>query len=540
MTMTRIESRPILAVGLALALFVYVGCNTKQSTTLPPTNGTSKQVAPSTTASKESTPSGKVKLFADWRNLEAALTITGEMFGYLDPCGCTDGQQGGLGRRFDLFERMTEQKIPFVRVDLGSLMKDPAAERGGMDQAKVKFDTALKALSMMKYDAIGLGAEDLKLGIQHTLTVFLNQKDQLRFVCANVELTADLRDAFAGTIRDHVISQAGPYKLGVTSVLDPATFNRLNDPDKSMLEVKPVDSVLGATLQKLEAASDVQILLVQGPSALGKKYAEAYPGFDIVISTSDFDGETQPELVNNGATQLVNVGHKGKHVGVFGFFAPTKGKTPDMKYERISLNGRNYRNAEPMRVLIDEEMQMQLKTLRIVETMVRHANVQAPAGSVYVGAEGCKSCHPNTYARWATTGHGKAYEALINNPKDARRRREYDAECISCHTTGFTYTSGWVSEEKTPYLKGNQCENCHGPASKHVSDPKNQEYRKAIARNAEVADKASFCQKCHDEDNSPHFNFQNYYGKIVHKGMDEYKDPRVFKGMTPEQARAAK
>jgi hypothetical protein len=539
MTMTRIETRPILAVGLAAAILVYVGCTRKDS---PSTPGTSSKAASSQVSTGTETPSASSgKLFADWKGLAAALAVSGEMNGYLDPCGCTEGQLGGLGRRYDLFERMANQKIPFVKIDLGTLTKNPAGERGGLDQAKVKFDTALKALESMKYDALALGPEDLKLGIDHTLSVYLNHKDQIKVVSANAAFDPALAAAFEGTIRESVVAQAGAFKIGITAVLDPAEYNALKDPQRDTLQVKPPAEVLPTLLAKLEAESDLQVLMVQGPPEMAKALAEAYPGFDIVVSRSEYaDPDGNPVMVNNGATQIVTVGMKGKYVGIIGLFPPETGKTPTTKYQRQSLNAARLHNAEPMRVLIDEEMQSQLKALGIVENIVRHANVEAPAGSTYVGAVGCKSCHPNTFARWEGTGHAKAYEPLVHNPKDPKRKREFDAECISCHTTGFTYNSGWVSAEKTPYLKGNQCENCHGPASKHVAEPKNPEFLKAMSRTAESADKGGLCHKCHDEDNSPHFNFASYYGKIAHKGMDDYKDPRVLKGMTPEQARAAK
>ena len=463
------------------------------------------------------------------------------MNGYLDPCGCTEGQLGGLGRRYDLFERMAKQKIPFVKVDLGSLMKNPASERGGLDQAKIKFETALKALEAMKYDALALSPEDLKLGIDHTLSVYLNHKDQIKVVSANAAFGPDLADAFAGTLHESVIARDGPYKVGITAVIDPAEYAALKDPQRDTLQIRPPASALPAVLAKLEAETDLQVLMVQGPPAMARSLAEAFPGFDVVVSRSEYaDPDGNPLLVNDGATEIVTVGLKGKYVGIVGLFPPASGKRPETRYHRHSLSANRLRNAEPMRALIDEEMQGQLKALGIVENIVRHANVEAPAGSTYVGAVGCKSCHPNTFARWEGTGHARAYEPLVHNPKDPKRKREYDAECISCHTTGFTYNSGWVSAEKTPYLKGNQCENCHGPASKHVGEPKNAEFLKAMSRTAESADKGGLCQKCHDEDNSPHFNFAGYYGKIAHKGMDDYKDPRVLKGMTPEQARAAK
>ena len=35
------------------------------------------------------------------------------------------------------------------------------------------------------------------------------------------------------------------------------------------------------------------------------------------------------------------------------------------------------------------------------------------------------------------------------------------------------------------------------------------------------------CLRCHDEDNSPHFDFAKYWGRIVHKKLDTYNNPKV-------------
>jgi hypothetical protein len=54
---------------------------------------------------------------------------------------------------------------------------------------------------------------------------------------------------------------------------------------------------------------------------------------------------------------------------------------------------------------------------------------------------------------------------------------------------------------------------------------------------AEQADKGRMCIRCHDEDNSPKFTFATYYGQIVHKGLDDYKDPKVHQPVTAKMAR---
>jgi hypothetical protein len=119
--------------------------------------------------------------------------------------------------------------------------------------------------------------------------------------------------------------------------------------------------------------------------------------------------------------------------------------------------------------------------------------------------------------------------------------RVHDPECLACHTTGwetqqmYRYDSGFVSIEKTPHLKGQQCENCHGPAAHHneleaqwKKDPKSVKKaeldasRHRLHRTVEEA-KNTLCYRCHDLDNDPNFRsetFPEYWGQVEHHGKD--------------------
>jgi hypothetical protein len=110
--------------------------------------------------------------------------------------------------------------------------------------------------------------------------------------------------------------------------------------------------------------------------------------------------------------------------------------------------------------------------------------------------------------------------------------RQFDPECISCHATGwnaqeyFPYESGFASIDTTPLLSGNGCENCHGPAAAHVE----AEQARGATRNLALRDQLrqrlrltkatieSTCEKCHDHDNSPQFDFERYWPKVEHRG----------------------
>jgi hypothetical protein len=526
------------SVGLVAAVLIYVGCSKSPSTgdrpnlapELPPVaqsatdaNIPADPPAPVVADEKPKLP----KVLQEFKDKWPAgiLVISGEQDGYPDPCGCTQGQLGGLGRRYDLIEKIKGLGMATAKIDLGNLIHYRGNSRGGLAQENIKFSVIHKALGDMGYAAVALGPEDLRPGVLETLGAFLNFKEP-KFLAANVQAAdKQLGDA----IQAIKYVDAGPVTVGITAVLDPASYQALQDPNAALLEVKPPDEVIPGVLDAMKKKAIVSVLMVQGPHEEAKRLAEKFPGFDIVIGTSEFvDPDERAESLHGGKTLLINnIGKKGKYVGLVGFYPDNPRQR--MVYRRVALDTA-FRQADPMRVLIDQEYQEMLKAEGVVERFVRSSNGQSP-GSSYVGAQACQACHPRTFEKWASTKHAKAYEPLTN----PRRNREYDAECISCHTTGFGYVSGWVSTEKTPLLKGNQCENCHGPASLHVAQPDNPAYRRPMAMTAESAKSNAFCTKCHDEDNDPHFNFDTYYPQIFHKGLDTYDDPKVHQ---PQPAKA--
>src|SRR5205807_1574346 len=107
-------------------------------------------------------------------------------------------------------------------------------------------------------------------------------------------------------------------------------------------------------------------------------------------------------------------------------------------------------------------------------------------GSRFVGSERCQECHPNEHKIWANTRHAKAFATLEKAEKPSLR--QFDPECIVCHTVGFKNHEGYnqlpfeTSKElqkdnaapaavraalkaHNTALKDVGCESCHGPAS---------------------------------------------------------------------------
>src|SRR5262249_8041783 len=110
----------------------------------------------------------------------------------------------------------------------------------------------------------------------------------------------------------------------------------------------------------------------------------------------------------------------------------------------------------------------------------------------YVGSEACAACHNkdpknnhgkrDAYAIWLESKHAHAYKTLetAKNPS----LRQFDGECLKCHTIGFGYKTGFVDEATDVAngisLKNVGCESCHGPCSDHVAKPGNKEIHLVI------------------------------------------------------------
>lgn len=136
-------------------------------------------------------------------------------------------------------------------------------------------------------------------------------------------------------------------------------------------------------------------------------------------------------------------------------------------------------------------------------------------GSTYLGQkhELCVLCHANKQAEFDLTDHANAFKNQINGAGSDH----FNPNCISCHTLGYDTTSnavnngfddialqeGWtfpltLSPTNWSNVPTNlqhranvQCENCHGPASTHMT---------SLGRtNAiDVTLSAGTCGQCHD------------------------------------------
>ena len=471
-------------------------------------------------------------IFKDWRTPDMAVVITGELLGYIEPCGCAgrENQKGGIARRDSFLKQLRDKGWPLLTLDVGGLI-----HRFGR-QTEIKYQTLVEAYRLMGYDAIGFGAEDLKLPATELLSATADlpatddgQEQPSPCVSANVGLFGFDSEQ---THRYRVV-RVGDKTIGITSILGDEFQQEVNNDD---LEFRPAREALRDVLQQLaQEKCDQLVLLSYASPTESQELARQFPEFNLVITAGGADvPPLEPQKLKETGQLIVEVGHKGMYAVVLGYFADAK---KPIRYQVVPLDSR-FKDSSPMKKLM-ASYQHQLRELNwegLGLRPVRHPRAKSDDDVLgqFAGSQACADCHTKAHARWLETPHAHATETLAT----LKPSREYDAECISCHATGwnqreyFFYRGGFQSLRETPLLAGNGCENCHGPAQAHVlaesgeqatSAKRQAELRKSLRVSLEDA-RDNLCGTCHDGDNDPNFSpeafAKHYWPAIEHPGKD--------------------
>jgi hypothetical protein len=465
-----------------------------------------------------------------WAKPDLAVVLTGQQHGYLQPCGCSEPQLGGLARRYNFVQALRQRGWPVVALDLG----DVPPEGGNTPQSMLKYTLSMNALKEMGYTAVGVGAYEMRMQLLDVLSRFALNEPSPRLLAANLH---DRDKEPYSVVKAFQVGGAGP-KVGVVGVVSPVVAAKVQDPDVSFDPLHKNPQLLPRVLKEVQAARpDLLVLLYQGNQNEARACAKHYPQFHVILHLDEQEEPSgTPEKVGN--TLLIGIGHKGRYAGVLGVYRTGQAGQPyRLKYQMVGLD-KEYEtppgkeSANPVMAFM-ENYSKEVKAEQFLEKAPRSSHpvqVDFPKAT-YVGSERCKKCHEVAYKIWKESPHSHAYSTL----EKARRPslRQYDPDCVACHVTGFGYKGGFVNEVETPKLRDNGCENCHGPCSEHV---KNQYDEKLYALinpykakpNETAADRTKrmglidqSCIKCHDSDNDSnwiHVPFEEKWvkRKIIH------------------------
>lgn len=338
------------------------------------------------------------------------------------------------------------------------------------------------------YDAIGLGHNDLNYGLAFLREMIAGHR--LPFTNANVRDPAT-RELL---LPPYLIVERGGMRFAVCSVLDPAqTIVTMGSTSEEYLVDDPV-ATLRSLLPRLRREAQSVILL----SHLGDQKTD-----DLLREIADIDiavvGRTQRALPGEkviGRTVVLTAGFEGRAIGRLD--AHVDPRDGQVKAFKVGLKQMDETVADDQ--VISERL-LRFKEEQEQKRMSQRGAHQPTLGSPaerFLGQSECKKCHAEAWRAVERSGHMRALATL------QRQGMGEEPECLVCHTTGYLYHNGFDLEPPRNVFANVQCEACHGYGTEH-------------RRGADWAAQArAVCTTCHDQKNSPQFDFATYWAKIRH------------------------
>ena len=453
-------------------------------------------------------------LFEGWEKPKLLLFFTGFLDGYIEPCGCAgiEHMKGGLSRRHTCLQQLEQKGWNVLPIDAGNLNK------GFGRPEELKFNFVIDAAyHLMEYQAAGIGSRELLFSATDLIPYAVDTPgSSKRYTSANVGIFQFDSDF----VKPYRVLEKNGLKIGVVSILGDLLLRNITNED--IVKAGAADK-LRELLPKLEAERcDRKVLIIHGLdneiNPLLNQFAEK---FDFVLpSNTSAEPPLQPKKIDNA--MILEVGEKGRYAIAIGLF---DNPAMPMRYERVPLDARF--DTSPAVLQLMKMYQDQLKETGLAGLGIRPIpNARTDIQGDFVGTQACVDCHETQTRVWRRSGHAKAWQSL---QKTSVPPRDFDPECIACHVVGWNatellpYRGGFLSEKETPRLINVGCEACHGPGENHVrAEMGNNEtlqasLRKATRLSVEGGAAKRQCLTCHDGNNSPHFDFETYWQKIVHK-----------------------
>ena len=363
------------------------------------------------------------------------ILYTGSTRSHLEPCGCYQEQSGGLPRRAYAVDQFRKRGIQTLLVDAGNIFD------GDAEIDARRCETHIKALAAMGCSAVALSESDLSyadtyLRRQHAAATF-------PFLAPHAGHN-DFTQPF-------VVEQIGQHNVAF---------------------------VVGEVDEEVAAQSDVVV-------ALGDPKDPEH--IDVVISPD----EITPMVAEDGPI-YVGCKSEGKTLGVLALWMDSNRELARHYATELALTAEVGESESVRQLLTDFYREFASETPLQDSRLFAKQLLEQQQENGYASAAACQRCHEQESLQWSATRHAFAYETLL------KKERYFDARCVSCHTTGFGYQTGFQIGDSDSTLKGVQCETCHGPGKQHVGNPKKSNIRSG-------AD-TSLCLQCHDPKHSPGFS----------------------------------
>src|SRR5262245_16820828 len=402
---------------------------------------------------------------------------------------------GGVARRATVIKNYRATHPNVLPVCGGGWAQGSSAE-----SQKVQSLFLMDAMGTMGYSVVNVAPSDLSWGVEVLRQTAL--KNKIDLVASNLKSKADGKYIFNPYVIRNVKGICVAF-LGVMQEGEPMAPYTTNTADSDNLQIIDAKEAVGALLPEVRAKADVIVCFTHIGQRKTQQLADEQKGIDVAISGMDgFVNYKATEVGTDsttGKTIVLEAGERGKYLGAFSMVVSEHGKI---------LRYTNEVHALDKNVKDDSLMSLQVNDLkdRLKEIHKREALEGAVGGGAgvaagsgpqekFIGSLVCARCHQAAYDSWKDSKHAHAMAAL------EAKAMEGSAECLKCHVTGYNEPSGYPTGQEMGSVS---CEQCHGYGTLH-GDSKFQ-----------VKPAAATCTACHDQKNSPNFDYKSYWSKMAH------------------------
>ena len=485
------------------------------------------------------------------------LTFVGEVRGEIAPCGCPTLPYGGFERRERLLDRLRARET-VIHLDAGetlvkgliTLPPDERAERAA-DVLRLSQEVGVQVWVPGPSDLLGLGTDGIGRLIDGRLpappvvsATWEGSDGSLLFPAARVVEADGLRVGVVGLSAQ----PSAPEVDGIVRMRDPVQAA------KQAVAALPADLDLvvglGSVTDQVADRVAVEVpeiglmLTTRGIDTDEPRVAEDAEHSALIVESTDRGRYLSVIRTRLGTTAAMPViAHPARHhwkafhtareqVDVMRALPEASEATEAQEDvrdpRRLAVaeaalaeqearfveagRGRNiaYVSSIPLAEDLDgdtriAETMQAVRSLREdrAESTAQTPISEAPHG--YAAASACVTCHTNEFTRWTYTDHARAaWTSLL------KRNETDNVECVQCHTTGFGQPGGFgeLTSGNLGRFKAVQCEACHGPLVGHPDDPRVKAEPVTVQT----------CLGCHDEANSPDFDYESYLRRATCQG----------------------
>jgi cytochrome c554/c'-like protein len=452
------------------------------------------------------------------------VVFAADVGGYLEPCGCSEDQRGGLGRAAAVLRRIRAEGHPVYFVAGGDLLFEERPTAASREQDLMKARAVAEAFRLMGLDATVAGERDLFAGEAFARKAGLplvrgRRLGPVGFGALGHVPAAPVRLAVvhAGGTRAGLARADEAKAAGVTVLLSSHRDSLLADDFNRAVLDGPVPAVQvqgrGQSLARID-------FWLRGDLARPFKVLPGAAQRDEEVDLSLHrrleysrrrDGALaggQIELAQALGQKVTELEARVAELRARPLPEPPPDR-PSLQIAFIPLTMDLPEDRAVRKLMVRHYAEVAKRNLARARADRRPCPEGAPEAPRFIGldafgaAAACATCHPAAVEQWRTTAHARAYQTL------AKAGRQHDLDCIACHVTGWKEPGGPCSVAGDAGRRDVQCEACHGPASRHALDPPGH---------IERVPPEERCRVCHTPVHSTRFEPRSYGARVIGAG----------------------